>query len=386
MFPTRRITTMGGDVFRDEYSLEFDGTSDYVNCGSSATLRTANFTISAWVKFGATSTGVNTGIVSSIDNADTDNRSGFSMIKKTNDKVEWRTGYTSTLQASGSTTVLEVNRWYHIVQTYDGSTQKGYIDGVLEDSDSYANFTVSTENFIIGGYYANAPTSLEMNGNISDVTYYNAALTANEVATIYNGREPYNHKEGVASSNLVSWWRMGDGDNDGFGSTGLALLTPNVALIEDMATRPIFTDAITGWTNVDFDTFVTSGLDISSAISDGSASHEIRSSVIDATAGDLFRVSFTIAGSIVPAVNLTFKLSGQTNLNSSVFDILLSGAGDYDFVARFTATDSTSYMGFRAASQACNFNISNFVCKKITGGNNGATLNMNRNDFVGDRP
>ena len=34
MFPTRRITTGGGDKFRDEFSLAFDGTNDYVNCGS----------------------------------------------------------------------------------------------------------------------------------------------------------------------------------------------------------------------------------------------------------------------------------------------------------------------------------------------------------------
>ena len=31
MFPTRRIVTSGGDVFRDEYSLAFDGTNDYVS-------------------------------------------------------------------------------------------------------------------------------------------------------------------------------------------------------------------------------------------------------------------------------------------------------------------------------------------------------------------
>ena len=31
MFTSRRIATMGGDVFRDEFSLAFDGTDDYVN-------------------------------------------------------------------------------------------------------------------------------------------------------------------------------------------------------------------------------------------------------------------------------------------------------------------------------------------------------------------
>ena len=35
MFPTRRITTSGGDVFRDEYSLAFDGTDDYISVADS---------------------------------------------------------------------------------------------------------------------------------------------------------------------------------------------------------------------------------------------------------------------------------------------------------------------------------------------------------------
>ena len=54
-------------------------------------------------------------------------------------------------------------------------------------------------------------------GPISDVAIYNSALTSSQVKTLYNGREPYNHKEGVASGNLAAWWRMGDG-NDVSGS------------------------------------------------------------------------------------------------------------------------------------------------------------------------
>ena len=30
MFPSRRIATMGGDKFRDEYSLVFDGGDDKI--------------------------------------------------------------------------------------------------------------------------------------------------------------------------------------------------------------------------------------------------------------------------------------------------------------------------------------------------------------------
>ena len=44
--------TMGGDVFRDEYSLAFDGTDDHIDCGTNfeTTVFNAPFTISVWVK------------------------------------------------------------------------------------------------------------------------------------------------------------------------------------------------------------------------------------------------------------------------------------------------------------------------------------------------
>ena len=54
MFPSRRAT-LGGDVFRDEYSLAFDGTDDSVDCGDAAAFSFGDgsddsaFSISAWI-------------------------------------------------------------------------------------------------------------------------------------------------------------------------------------------------------------------------------------------------------------------------------------------------------------------------------------------------
>ena len=48
MFTSRRITTMGGDKFRDEFSLAFDGSDEYIDCGEKFELNA--FSVSAWVK------------------------------------------------------------------------------------------------------------------------------------------------------------------------------------------------------------------------------------------------------------------------------------------------------------------------------------------------
>ena len=53
MLPSRRLVTMGGDVFRDEWSLAFDGTNDYVECSGVFNYNVNS--ISCWFKPMATS-------------------------------------------------------------------------------------------------------------------------------------------------------------------------------------------------------------------------------------------------------------------------------------------------------------------------------------------
>ena len=48
MFPTRRITTLGGDKFRDEYSLAFDGSDECIEL--SGTFNYNVHSISCWFK------------------------------------------------------------------------------------------------------------------------------------------------------------------------------------------------------------------------------------------------------------------------------------------------------------------------------------------------
>ena len=49
MLPTRRITTSGGDVFRDEFSLAFDGSNDHVITDFKPDYIHTNATFAMWV-------------------------------------------------------------------------------------------------------------------------------------------------------------------------------------------------------------------------------------------------------------------------------------------------------------------------------------------------
>ena len=92
---------------------------------------------------------------------------------------------------------------------------RGYINAVFNDDDSGSTATMDNGGNIEIAKHSTA----RFGGGISEVVLYDKALSSSEVATIYNGREPYNHKEGACSSNLTGWWRMGDGLERASGST-----------------------------------------------------------------------------------------------------------------------------------------------------------------------
>ena len=203
MFPTRRIT-LGGDVFRDEYSLSFDGTDDKLATTVPSSTFHGDFSLSAWVKR------VDVGSAGEIVDGRAGTDDGFILFfRSTNDL---RASF-DALDVTTGTTFTTANIWYHIAIVYTDSSETGqiYVNGVLTATGTGTSDLDNTNNVLeIGDTFQ---------GNISDVAIYNTPLTTSQVKTLYNGREPYNHKEGVASSNLVGWWRMGDGLENHSGST-----------------------------------------------------------------------------------------------------------------------------------------------------------------------
>jgi hypothetical protein len=215
MFPTRRITTSGGDVFRDEFSLEFDGTNDHVLTDFKPDYIHTNATFAMWVKM---------------------NDLAGTQLMGCHSSKRWYFGFSSAKAFIGVANQNKNNititptpvagEWLHYACTAINGTATVYINGVaMADTMSYTQssgtnpvdgFTMAARNTSTLGNGEDIIIESYMNANISEVVQYNKGLSASEIKTLYNGREPYNHKEGVCSSNLQAWWRMGDGVFDGF--------------------------------------------------------------------------------------------------------------------------------------------------------------------------
>ena len=131
----------------------------------------------------------------------------------------FRVGNSSTFSVStGSTTVLPLNTFTHIVGTYDGTTSKIYINGVLEGS--------SAEN--IGAMVTNnLPLRIGNNGaagfvgKIDEPTIYSRALSSSEVQAIFSAGSAGKCFTTICTPppvNQVSWFRAEDNGNDSQGT------------------------------------------------------------------------------------------------------------------------------------------------------------------------
>ena len=126
-----------------------------------------------------------------------------------------------------ATNMTDDNLWHHWCFVIDVSTMsncKVYIDGVSQSINAYDNVgaTDNWGNLIIGANHVSSDATYSgFFGLIADAAVYEKLFTKEDVLTVYNSGNPFNHKEGPPGlvNDLVGWWRMGDGDENFSGTT-----------------------------------------------------------------------------------------------------------------------------------------------------------------------
>ena len=196
-----------GGGFLDTYSVSFDGTDDYMDCGTVTAMNSADsFTLSGWFKFDAHNTLFLTGGINSADR--------FSFYLKSGGSLGVYLGSGEVL-TSGST--LSTGQYYHIAVIKDGNGTSNctlYIDGSLSDTGTRSQSMPSSagQNFWVGS--SQVFSGYEMNGLVDEVAFWSSALTSTDITAIYNSGAPAD----LSSLSPVHWWRMGDNDG-GTGTT-----------------------------------------------------------------------------------------------------------------------------------------------------------------------
>lgn len=158
-------------------ALSFNGSSNFISVGSSATFQPANFTVGAWI------------------NVTSGNNGAFYIYRWRADGLEFYMnagrlgGYFTDTSGVGhgvlTTSTYNNATWVHVMCSYDGSAIRLYVNGSLYGS----NPTNATVRYLAGGAAIGRDgnfSGLYYPGLLDDFVFYNVALSADEVTAIYN--------------------------------------------------------------------------------------------------------------------------------------------------------------------------------------------------------
>jgi hypothetical protein len=117
-----------------KYSLAFDGTSDYIDCGTDASLAVTIISISAWIK---TSGGSGYQSIISADSASSTSRRYQLTVNNISGCISFFYWNSSVvLKSINGTTVVNDGQWHHVMAVNNGTNLKIYVDGVLDVSNA----------------------------------------------------------------------------------------------------------------------------------------------------------------------------------------------------------------------------------------------------------
>tara|TARA_Y100000310_G_scaffold311055_1_gene356964 strand:+ start:908 stop:1750 length:843 start_codon:yes stop_codon:yes gene_type:complete len=235
-----------GPSFVNSYSIDLDGSDDYVNVGNSSD-----------IKLTATDTSEGDGIsvalwVKMDDWNDTTNAKPISCFEASGGwQLEWSTRLVWFLRSNSTTNKCQsaykpfesasdvhfrTSGWHLLVMTYDGRTMKAWVDNGVAFSGGGSVATVdvgSDDNAIEYGtgnndvdlFIGAAPNPLVggtsalegglVAGLIDDVAIWNKAIDQDAVKAIFNSGSPIELTENDGDydykDNLVAWWRFEEG-------------------------------------------------------------------------------------------------------------------------------------------------------------------------------
>ncbi|MCG2690991.1 hypothetical protein L6249_02920, partial [Candidatus Parcubacteria bacterium] len=193
-----------------DYTLEFDGSNDYINIPNSSSLNPGRITMEAWVY--PTSYSSNGNIIRKRNPTE----QYILRFNGTTGKIQGYVYVNGGWRNCTTAATAGLNQWSHIASTYDGNQIKVYINGVEGCSFSYAGSINSGNSALQFGAYS--ASSELFKGMIDEVRIYGRALSLAEIQDHYNNiyknetdlRGVWHFNEGSGTSVLDS---SGKGNN-----------------------------------------------------------------------------------------------------------------------------------------------------------------------------
>ena len=181
------------------YSMEFDGVDDYIETGFTPPTGASARTISVWFY-------PDNSLFKNICGYGTAaSNQGFDIVNYTSNTVGVHLFGTAVL--AGGT--YNASAWNHYAVTYDGTTLRGYLNGVAVATSTNTVNTGTTVNFEIArGAYT---TANHFGGKIDEVAVFDYMLDSDQIEEIYNATSTGKTADlSTMATPPVAWYRMGD--------------------------------------------------------------------------------------------------------------------------------------------------------------------------------
>ena len=199
-------------------ALDFDGVNDFISTGTQSFITASGFSISTYLNIDDNSEHY----IFSTGYSNADSLLFYSAASSTTFGVSWYDGSSATLSTAVDYTIGE---WFHALITYDGTTLKIYKNGVEVVSEAFAIDNIASGVYEIGWASPRAKSTAYLQGKVGGFKTFNTALTAAQVADLYNNPEKV-VPTGVDNTALKLWLPMQEGagttayDGSGNGNHG----------------------------------------------------------------------------------------------------------------------------------------------------------------------
>ena len=393
------------------WSLDFDGTDDYIDAGNPLNLNldVDSITLSAWINYtGKPTAGNYFPIIYLRDKDLATDRIAL--------QVTWASGaasstigiaaYDGTLYSAGygnfhvdADNVYNDNKWHHVVGISTQGVLSLYIDGVYQETSATTTMHIVANlgGLKIGDIHTSTPN---YKGLISDVAIFNSVLSSSEIESMYNNGQPIllteNQGSYKSSGDLVAYYRMGSGSGDVRNST---FTRSTINWINDQTSNTFGSELITSqsnWVLTDSDEWDTVFTGTSSSFTSKNCGdpdtadakayfNDASDRALIATNGlpsGAYRISFSIAttGTFpLRACRLVWYYTGSA---TRIYNI--TEEGDYE-IDEIIASNNNPHFQFLASQNGQNITISNISCKKYSN-NPGKMVNFDSLDFKTNVP